>query len=97
MEIRENEAVMLLLGVAVLIFILGNRLQLKRLPASAVLLAGFYMLLGAWVLTVWEGFFLERPFWNGLFNFLQHACNAASSVLVATWCWKVFACGKEAG
>ena len=96
-ELQANEVVMLLLGIGVLIFILGNRRHLKRLPASALLLGGFCALLGAWILTVLEGYFVERPFWYQLFNLIEHVCYAASSVLVAVWCWKVFGRAKEAG
>lgn len=84
-EIFENEVVMLLLGVGVLTFILGNRARLKHLAASKILIVGFYVLLAGWVLTVVEGFF-----WEGLLNYLEHLCYAVSSVLVAVWCCKVF-------
>ena len=84
-EIFENEVVMLLLGVGVLIFILGNRARLKHLAASKILIVGFYVLLAGWVLTVLEGFF-----WEGPLNYLEHLCYAVSSVLVAGWCCKVF-------
>lgn len=87
-EIFENEVVMLLIGVGVLIFILTSRLRLKRLPASNILIMGFYVLLVGWVLTVLEGFFCER-----LLDYLEHMCYAVSSVLVAIWCWKVFGSG----
>lgn len=91
--IYENEVVMLLLGVGVLIFILGSRPRLKRLPASNILIVGFYVLFPAWILTVLEGFFLEGSFWNEFFNYPEHTCYAVSSVLVAIWCWKVFGSG----
>jgi len=84
-EIFENEVVMLLLGVGVLTFILGNRARLKHLAASKILIVGFYVLLAGWVLTVLEGFF-----WEGLLNYLEHLCTAVSSVLVAVWSCKVF-------
>ena len=84
-EIFENEVVMLLLGVGVLTFILGNRARLKQLTASKILIVAFYLLLAGWVLTVLEGFF-----WEGILNFVEHLCTAVSSVLVAAWCWKVF-------
>lgn len=87
-EIFENEVVMLLIGVGVLIFILTSRPRLKRLPASNILIVGFYVLLAGWVLTVLEGFFWER-----LLDYLEHTCYAVSSVLVAIWCWKVFGSG----
>ncbi|MHC4110720.1 MAG: hypothetical protein ACYSUY_06580 [Planctomycetota bacterium] len=84
-EIFGNEIVMLLIGVGVLIFILGNRPRLKSLPASNILFAGFYMLLGSWIVTVLEGFF-----WESYLNYFDHGCYAVGSILVAVWCWKVF-------
>lgn len=90
-EIFENEVVMLLIGVGVLIFILGSRPRLKDLPASNILIMGFYLLLVSWILTVLEGFF-----WEELLNYVEHACYAVGSVFVAVWCWKVFGSRKEA-
>ncbi|MBW8041750.1 MAG: hypothetical protein FVQ85_17375 [Planctomycetes bacterium] len=90
-EIFENEVVMLLIGVGVLIFILGSRPRLKDLPASNILIMGFYLLLVSWILTVLEGFF-----WEELLNYVEHACYAVGSVFVAVWCWKVFGNRKEA-
>lgn len=90
-EIFENEVVMLLIGVGVLIFILGSRPRLKDLPASNILIMGFYLLLVSWILTVLEGFF-----WKELLNYMEHACYAVGSVFVAVWCWKVFGNRKEA-
>lgn len=91
-EIFENEIVMLLIGVGVLIFILGSRQRLKGLPASNILIAAFFMLLGSWILTVLEGFF-----WEELLNYIDHACYAVGSVLVAVWSWKVFGRGRPTG
>jgi len=91
-EIFENEIVMLLIGVGVLIFILGSRRRLKSLPASNILIAGFYVLLASWIVTVLEGFF--GLFWEGILNYIEHACYAVGSVLVAVWSWKVFGAGN---
>ncbi|MDH4240998.1 MAG: hypothetical protein OEW48_15675 [Phycisphaerae bacterium] len=88
-EIFENEVVMLLIGVGVLIFILGSRARLKSLPASNILIAGFYVLLASWTVTVLEGFF-----WEGILNYIEHGCNAVSALFVAVWCWKVFGRGN---
>jgi len=86
--IHENEIVMLFIGGCVLILILKYRSPLKRLPASNLLLAGYFMLLAGWALTV-----LEEFFWKGLLNTLEHLSYAGSSLLVLLWCWMVF--GKE--
>ena len=83
--VQENEIVMLLLGLGVLIFMLGNRQRIKSIPASNILMACFYTLVTGWVFTVVEGFI-----WPGFFNLLEHLCYAGSSVLMAVWCWKTF-------
>jgi uncharacterized membrane protein len=83
--IQGNEIIMLLLGIGVLIFILGNRPKLKRLPSSSILIAGFIVLFVGWVMTVLEGFY-----WKELLNLFEHICYAISSVLIAAWSWKVF-------
>ena len=83
--IQQNEVILLLLGIGALIFILGNRSRLQFLPRSKTLIAGFYMLLVSWILTVLEGFFLGE-----LLNFIEHMCYACSAVLMAVWCWQVF-------
>ena len=89
--IRENEVVMLLLGLGVLVFILANRSRLRRLPRWDILSLGFYVVLAGWVLTVAEGFFYEN-----VLNYLEHISYACSAVLLALWCWKVSASGREA-
>jgi len=89
---HENEIVMLLLGVGVLILVLANRIRLKRVPESKILIAGFYILLAGWAMTVLEGFF-----WENLLNYLEHICYVGSSLLVVIWCWKVFRGKNEVG
>jgi hypothetical protein len=81
---------MLLLAIGVLFFILQNRQRLRSVPHSGILILGFFMILGAWIFTVIEGFLLEA-----LFNFLEHMCYAASSLLMALWIWKVFGSRKD--
>jgi hypothetical protein len=90
--IQPNEVVMLIIGLGVLIFILGNRSQLERIPFSRVLLLGFYSLLAGWALTVLESFF-----WNEFFNYLEHTCYATASLFLAAWCWKVLGKTRESG
>jgi hypothetical protein len=87
-EVFGNEIVMLSIGTGVLIFILSNRERLKRLGAHRILIASFCLMQAGWILTVLEGFFYE---W--LLNFMEHLCYAASSILLMTWCWKVFGKG----
>jgi hypothetical protein len=87
--IEQNEVVMLVLGIGVLFFVLGNYSQLKRFPSAKVLVVGFSVLLAGWILTVLEGFYLP-----GLFNYMEHICYAVSTVLLAIWTWTVFRKGK---
>ena len=88
--IQENEIITLLLGIGVMIFILANKQKVKRIPAAKILIAGFYVLLAGWVLTILEGLF-----WRELLNVLEHICYTASSILMAVWCWKIFKNTKE--
>lgn len=83
--IHENEIVMLILGLGVFIFMLGNMARLKRLHHSKVLTTGFYLLFGGWILTVLEGFF-----WGGVLNVLEHTCYAAGTSFLCAWFWKIF-------
>ncbi len=83
--IQENELVVLLLGLGAVIFSQANRSRLRHVPSSGILLAGFYVLVAASLLTVLEGFFLEDAL-----NFLEHVCYAIGALLIAAWCWKTF-------
>ena len=82
---------MLLLGIGCMIFILVNKQKVKRIPVAKTLIAGFYVLLAGYVLTILEGLFLKD-----LLNVLEHICYASSSILMAVWCWKIFAYKKDA-
>ena len=88
--IQENEIITLLLGIGVMIFILANNRKVKRIPVAIILIAGFYVLLAGWVLTILEGLF-----WKDLLNVLEHICYTSSSILMAVWCWKIFAYKKD--
>ena len=88
--IQENEIITLLLGIGVMIFILANKQKVKRIPAAKILIAGFYVLLAGWVLTILEGLF-----WREFINVLEHICYTSSSILMAVWCWKIFKNTKE--
>ena len=81
---------MLLLSIGCTIFILVNKQKVKRIPLAKLLLAGFCVLLAGYVLTIFEGIF-----WKDFLNVLEHICYAASSILMAVWCWKIFVVKKE--
>ena len=84
--IQQNEIIMLLLGIGCMIFILVNKQKVKRIPAAKTLITGFCVLLAGYVLTILEGLF-----WKDSLNVLEHICYTASSILMAVWCWKIFA------
>jgi len=84
--IQQNEIIMLLLCIGCMIFILVNGPKVRRIPVAKPLIAGFYVLLAGYVLTILEGFF-----WKDYLNVLEHICYTASSILMAVWCWKIFA------
>jgi hypothetical protein len=88
--ILGDEVMVLLLGVAVTIFAVKSKDQLKRLPFSSIIIGAFYALLAGWVLTVAEGLF-----WGRLLNTLEHICYATNAVLLCAWCW--MATGKKEG
>jgi hypothetical protein len=83
--VQENELITLLLGIGVLVFAVSNRLRLQRLPEWKFLVGALGLLFLGWILTILEGFF-----WESALNLLEHISYAASSVLLALWCWKVF-------
>ena len=84
--IQQNEIITLLLAIGCMIFILVNKQKVKRIPVAKILIAGYCLLLAGYVLTI-----LESLFWNEILNVLEHICYSASSVLMAVWCWKIFA------
>jgi hypothetical protein len=84
--IQQNEIIMLLLGIGCMIFISVNKQKVRRIPVAKPLIAGFYVLLAGYVLTILEGLF-----WKDFLNVLEHICYTASSILMAVWCWKIFA------
>jgi hypothetical protein len=78
--IQENEVLMLILGIGVLIYIILNISQIRRIKSHNILLAAYFLLLSAWLSTVLEGFIAEK-----YFNFMEHICYAASIVLTIIW------------
>lgn len=81
--LRENEVVMLVLGIGVLILIFTNLDHIRRIKFWKILLSGYCILLLGWVFTVLEGFFIEN-----FFNLLEHGSYLLSSLFIAVWAWK---------
>ena len=88
--LHENEVLMFLLGLGVLIFILTNRVRLKSIPNSKILLSAFFVLCIAWIATITEHFFFEE-----IINYIEHVCYSVSAVLIAVWSWKVLGRKEE--
>jgi len=88
--IYENEVIMLMIGLGTLVFVLIKYADLKRIASFGILLAAFCVLIGGWTLTV-----LEHFFWESSLNFAEHACYAASCILLAYWCHTAFGKIKE--
>lgn len=87
--IQQNELIIFLLGMGGMLFVLVNRPRVERLPASRVLVASFFILLGGWLMTI-----LEDLFWEDFLNLMEHISYALSSVFIALWCWRVFQKGE---
>ena len=82
---RENELVLLLLGIGILIFMSANRARLAGLPSRRLFMTAFHVLVLGWVFTVMEGLL-----WEQFLNAAEHACYGLSSFLIAVWCWRAF-------
>jgi hypothetical protein len=79
----ENEVVMLVFGLLVTIFIGLKYRQLKNIKDYKILLAGFYLLVIAWLCSTLEEFFLET-----YINLCEHVLYATSSVIILIWIYK---------
>jgi hypothetical protein len=87
---HKRDVLILLLAVGALTFAVANRPRLRLLPAWKLIWASFCLALSGWSLSALQALFLRDEV-----VFLEHASYAASSVLAAAWCWKVFAARRE--
>lgn len=83
--VQGKEIVLLILGIGVLFFIIGNRSRLRKLPSAKILITGFILFFVGWVFTVLEGIF-----WEKLLNLIEHILYLGGAILIAKWCWKIF-------
>lgn len=81
--IQENELVTLILALCVWGFFFVVRARITKLDGWKTFLLAFTAMTMGWTLTVLEGFC-----WPEALNFLEHACYAISSILLALWCWR---------
>ncbi|HNZ65418.1 MAG TPA: hypothetical protein PKJ10_06235 [Smithella sp.] len=82
--VHENEIIMIVLGLATLIFLLFNYNTLKQIPYFKLLFISYGLSTAGWLLTVLEGFF-----WEDYLNALEHVCYALSMIFLALWCWLI--------
>lgn len=83
--VHENEIIMLILGIGVLVFTIIHRAKIKRIYAWRNFIAGFYILIAAWVFTI-----AERFIWGNYLNILEHICYMSSAVIITIWCFRLF-------
>ena len=80
MPVKPDEVVVLVLGLAVLVFLFTKAGRLKSLPHFGLFLASYVTLIAAWVLTILEDLFLRESM-----NLLEHFCYAGSTVFFLLW------------
>lgn len=88
--LQQNELITMLVGLGVVFYIIINKGRLRSIQGFRILVVAYMILFTGWILTIAEGFLLGT-----LFNVLEHLCYAASSTLVAVWCWFVLIRGKS--
>jgi len=88
--LKENEVVMLILGIAVFFLILMNLEHIRKIKSWKLLISGFYLLLLGWLFTILEGYFLEV-----FLNFCEHISYAVSAMFITLWCLKFSSKVKE--
>lgn len=90
--IQEYEISAMLIGIGVVLYTLLNHGRISRIPFSKTLQYSFFFLCAGYIFTVAEGLFLGQ-----VLNLIEHLCYAASSFLVALWCFRVFLVDRTRG
>ncbi len=88
--VQSSEVISLVLSVGVLLFIFQQWPNLKAIPGRRVLLSSFLVLFAGRLLTIVEDLCQGNVLPDAL-NCLEHISYAGSAVLLAWWCWRVFA------
>ena len=78
----QNEAVMILIALCVFALTIKNRIDIKKLKNSSLLLITFYIFFCGWVFTIAEGYFL-----SDILNLMEHLSYLMGSISLAIWCW----------
>jgi hypothetical protein len=82
--VETSEVITLILGVISLLFVCLNIQQIGKVPFFSLFFLSYIIMIMSWTATVLEGFI-----WSVFFNFLEHTEHLLSSVLLASWCWKI--------
>jgi hypothetical protein len=82
--LKENEVVMLFLGICVLVLIFINKEQARKIQGWRIIFSSYCLLLSGWLFTV-----LEEIILPDMINFLEHACYLISALLLSIWAWKI--------
>jgi predicted ferric reductase len=90
--VQQREIIRLILGIGALVFVLLHRPELKKLPAWGTLLTAFSLVLLSWTVAA-----LEDALWPKALKLIEHSCYALSSLILAMWCWRLFATRWEEG
>jgi len=90
--VQEREIIRLILGIGALVFVLAHRPALRRLPAWGTLVTAFGVVLLGWAIGALKG-----ALWGEILNAVEHSCYAVSSLLLAMWCWRLFATQWDEG
>lgn len=88
--VHESEVIMLMLGVAVLVFLADQHHLLRRTTGYPFLFWIVLTLVVACSLTVLEGLVC-----GVICNFFEHLCYMLSCLLLFAWTWKTFAPGRD--
>ncbi len=90
--LRENEIVMLLLGISVLILLFFNKEHTRKIREWKIILGSYCFLLGGWFFTN-----LEEIVFRNLFNFFEHISYLVSALLLLIWSWKITGTANKEG
>lgn len=87
----HDELIMLIISLVVVIQAAANFRFLRVLPHQRLFLCSFGAMVLSVIFTVGEGFLFPETL-----NYLEHLSYAASAVLLAVWCGRVFM-GRKRG
>jgi hypothetical protein len=88
--VAHDELIMLIISLVVVIQIIAGFRFLRWLRFRVLLLCSFAFLLLSAFCTVAESLFLPE-----VLNYIEHLSFMISAILLAVWCWYVFANKKE--